>query len=306
MTAGSFQTPGPRRERPIRVTGGLRLSSGAGAPTSWAAQRWMRLAESSAPGENLAEGLEYARLGQTRSMDITPGRVRGRVQGRRSRAYDTSLGVGEFSREECAAIERALAEQAGPLAALLAGTLPPTIEEVFEPLGLRLAPSAAEVSTTCDCAGGAWCKHACCLAALTAERLAAEPFLLFRLRGVDPDDLLTGLRRLRTASAGGTAPAALLGSAAPVGAAASRPLDADLESFWTAGHGLDTLETSPRPAEVRHPLLRRLGPSPFGKGFPLLGLLATCYDIASKDAVERDADQDVPAVPGPPDASLAD
>src|SRR4051812_20549989 len=45
------------------------------APTgwNWASARWIRLAEAHAPDDQLAEGLEYARAGQTRSLDIVPG-----------------------------------------------------------------------------------------------------------------------------------------------------------------------------------------------------------------------------------------
>ncbi|MFG0282815.1 MAG: hypothetical protein ACF8R7_00190 [Phycisphaerales bacterium JB039] len=43
------------------------------------------------------------------------------------------------------------------------------------------------------------------------------------------------------------------------------------------------VDLSLRPPEVSHPLLRRLGPSPFEDGkFPLVGLLASCYEYISE------------------------
>ena len=53
-----------------------------------------------------------------------------------------------------------------------------------------------------------------------------------------------------------------------------------------------------------HPLLRRLGPSPFESSrFPFVGLLATCYDVISKAALMND-DESAPEaeVPAPPAA----
>jgi hypothetical protein len=64
--------------------------------------------------------------------------------------------------------------------------------------------------------------------------------------------------------------------------------------FWSEPAGLENLDTAPRPPEVRHALLRRLGPSPFKApsegGFPLIGLLATCYDVVREAALGGDSE----------------
>jgi len=40
-------------------------------------------------------------------------------------------------------------------------------------------------------------------------------------------------------------------------------------------------------------LLRRLGPSPFPEGrFPLIGLMATCYQLIGEAAIREDEDAD--------------
>ena len=69
------------------------------------------------------------------------------------------------------------------------------------------------------------------------------------------------------------------------------PLDACLDRFWEAGEELDEVDAPIAPPEVSHPLLRRLGPSPFeASRFPFVGLLATCYDVISKAALMSDDD----------------
>jgi hypothetical protein len=43
--------------------------------------------------------------------------------------------------------------------------------------------------------------------------------------------------------------------------------------------------------DVSHPLLRRMGASPFqGAKFPMVGLLATCYDVISQEMVRESSD----------------
>jgi uncharacterized Zn finger protein len=361
---------------PRRVIGGYRLQSrppvsgGAGpallpgeagdatdSPTTqstgwtWASARWMRPAEQLAPGEQLAEGLEYARAGQTRSIELKPGLISGRVQGRMPQAYQTSVRLPTFTPDQWEKVCAAMSSQAKYAAALLAGELPPNIEDLFAPLGLALFPAgAADLSVSCECdvftgrphdygpgdpsaqggaavpsgpaqaprategprtwpegsgtgqrsrkptkAGIPWCKHVCCMMYLVADRLGANPMTVFMLRGMPEQDLLERLRQARALqglqrTGGGAIP---VYTPHVVGVATtSRPLEQSLESFWTAEdpEALDTLDMPIAPPEVSHPLLRRVGPSPFaGAKFPITGLLATCYDVISQ-AVIREAE----------------
>lgn len=284
------------RDKPIKVRGGVRLRRRADeAPSNWAGQRWMRMVESCAPGDRLAEGLEYARAGQTRAIDVHEAQIAARVQGRRPRAYALTIDLDRFTHEHWEQVASAMVDQAGYGAKLLAGELPASIEDVFAPLGVSLFPrDPSEIHLRCACDDEhPWCKHACCAAALVAERMEAEPFLIFALRGMHIEEVLERLRRRWSAAAGPGGASAAYTPHPPEGVEAlSAPLEALVDSFWEPRPGLHELDTSPRPVEVRHPLLRRLGPSPFGSGrgfFPLIGLLATCYDVAS-DAARREDD----------------
>ena len=137
-----------------------------------------------------------------------------------------------------------------------------------------------------------WCKHICCVMALVAEKLSHDPFLIFQIRGLGKDDLLERLRQKRAVSTPGRQSTGLIETAgldhpipvyqpqiAGVTDAVGKPLDQSADVFWEAGPELDTLELPVEPPVVSHPLLRRLGTSPFqGAKFPLVGLLATCYE----------------------------
>lgn len=308
MTAGSRpnpQTP-PGFERrspkptlhPRRVFGGQKISWKVDeTPPHWSAQRWLRLAEDNAPGEHYTEGLEYARSGQTRGLELAPGLIESRVQGRMPRAYDVQIRLPVFEHADWEKVLDAMVLEARYAASLLAGDMPAGIEDVFIPAGLRLFPAAAsDLGLKCSCSlPGPWCKHVCCTMALVAERLQQDPFVIFQLRGTDREDLLERLRqRLAVAgmgrSAADTQP--MLRPFIPgVSDVAIPSLEACADDFWAEPQGLESLDMPLEPPVVSQPLLRRLGPSPFPNAkFPLVGLLATCYDVIS-EAVQRSEEE---------------
>lgn len=303
---GPRPAPRPTPMHPRRVRGGVRLSGGiVEGPTLWAAQRWMRVVEIAAAGANLTEGLEYAKLGQTKRVAVTPGRVEAAIQGRADRPYLTQITFGRLTDAEWERVAHAMAEGAMYSAKLLAGELPSNIEDAFGPLNLRLFPSEpAHLTVSCTCADfrtaseapqqpvadPRWCKHVCCLSHLLAGKLANEALLIFALRGLEGAELLERLRDQRASAA--VAP----GDRVPVYQQhvpgitdlPVRTLEESIASFWDAGAALDTLDLPLDRPKLSHPLLRRLGPSPLSDApFPLVGLLASCYDVISDEALRR-------------------
>ncbi len=314
----------PKPLKPRKVRGGIKLISATGRyPESWPAQRWMRLVEQAAPGESLLEGLGYATEGQTRRLSINSGRIDGAVQGTSPAAYEASMTLSAFTHEQSERIIAAMIDQAVYAAKLLAGELPANIEDIFAPLGLKLFPvEPGEVTPACNCrtrrmtsfapgqrppaSGGVptsapppppepatpaspWCKHVCCLAYLVAERFTTDPFLIFTLRGLPREELFERLRQRRAAASSGAGGALVYTPVVP-GVSDTEPalLEESLDHFWDAGPGLSQIDMPIAKPEVSHPLLRRLGPSPFGGPgrFPLVGLLATCYELISEAAIK--------------------
>jgi uncharacterized Zn finger protein len=306
-TAGFQRRPAKPTANPRRVVGGIRSAARKPEQVPWVVQRWMRLAETYAPGKHLAEGLEYARLGQTRSLDLAPGLITARVQGRLPKAYSVAIRLPTFSNSQWEPVIDAMLAQARYAASLLAGEVPAGIEDLFIPSGLRLFPSElSDLAVSCDCAafapatppapresplpGGQWCKHICCIMSLVADRLASDPFLIFVLRAMPKEDLLDRLRQRRAAAGSARAASGPVQVYTPhlpgIADLTHPPLEQTVASFWTAGDALASLDLPVEPPEVPHPLLRRLGASPCpGARFPLVGLLATCYDLLSQDAL---------------------
>ncbi len=298
--AGGFRPEKKVAAKPKRVRGGVKLRAAEGEPIgNWVSQRLMRVVEQAATGEALREGLEYARLGQAKKFDVEGEFVSATIQGRMTRPYTTELRLTMFDHGSREKVIAAMGEQAVYAAKLLAGELPRDIEDLFAPLGLRLLPvEAAEVQPTCTCREPTppkpWCKHAVCAAVLLAEKLAGSPLLVLGLRGLPVEELVERLREKRVLAGAGDAPTPVYTPhVAGASDAALAPLEELSASFWD-----DPADTAQRPAlpriapEIDKPLLRRLGPSPFEARFPMVGLLATCYELIAERVV-RTSDADL-------------
>src|SRR5690606_3311707 len=117
-------------------------------------------------------------------------------------------------------------------------------------------------------------------------------FILLDLRGIARDHVLERLRQRRavTSSSTGLVPAFSPTPPSEVGESEA-PIETTAASFWDAGAELRDLEIPIRKPEISYPLLRRLGPSPFEEGkFPLVGLLATCYELISEEALRLESE----------------
>lgn len=225
----------PSKPRPAD---GLKARSTRGAiGASWWSQRFLAVLESFAMGGRLDRGRAYARKGQVLSLEVAPGEVQASVQGSRARPYRVSIGLPVFPELVWAKAEIALSEQALPSAKLLAGEVPPELEELFAAAGAPLFPgSASELDQECSCPDwGVPCKHLAATFYLLAEAFDTDPFLVLRWRGRDREALLARLRELRGDGAAAPGPEAEP-AVATVGAALAladvvAPTD-DPDRFW--------------------------------------------------------------------------
>ncbi|MFF5171869.1 SWIM zinc finger family protein [Micromonospora sp. NPDC000089] len=310
---GSFADYG----RPRRVDGGLKARSTRGAiGVSWWSRRFLEVLESFALGTRLTRGRSYARAGQVLRLDVTPGRVEATVQGSRPKPYQVSVGLAPFPPVLWERVERELAGQAFFSARLLAGDLPPELEELFAAAGAPLFPAGvAELTQRCSCPDFAVpCKHLAATFYLLAEAFDADPFQLLHWRGRGRAELLDRLRTLRAEAtgaptAGGPAvadgPSVAVGGARSAGAVArpsggvpasgsgseslpsagaaraltglpEAPLDEAVDRFWSPPVPLPD-----RPASLAtgpELLLRQLGaPAPAVGGPGLLERLRRAY-----------------------------
>jgi uncharacterized Zn finger protein len=235
---------------------------------SWWAQRWLSMLESFGWADRLARGRSYAQYGAVRRLEIVPGEVRATVHGRLAHPLPVRIAVRPLSRAEWERVIAALGAQARYSAHLLAGELPPAIEEAFTAAGVALFPAADELAADCPCPDPANpCKHiAAAYYALGAE-FDRDPFLIFRLRGRDRDQILAALREVRVAAAEAPAPPPPEPPPPtnPQPPTPNPPLDAPGVDFWRLAAPLDDFRVTLARPPLEAALLRRLGPPPFWK-----------------------------------------
>ncbi|MDA3649046.1 SWIM zinc finger family protein [Saccharopolyspora indica] len=258
----------PKPTKPIRVEGGIRARSKRGEiAQTWWSRRFIEVLESFGMGGRLQRGKNYARAGQVLNLTLSTSVVVGLVQGSRPQPYRARIGIKAFSAAEWEQVERALAGQALYAAKLLAGEMPPEIEEVFAGLGLELFPTTMR-QLTMDCSCPDWeipCKHLAATCYLLAESFDADPFQILAWRGRSREELLDRLRSLRGTTSG---PAAETDDAAP--------LSESLETFWAAPE----LPAPPAGLASAAPdaLLDELEPLPVEiGGEPVIDLLRPAY-----------------------------
>src|SRR5712691_10614081 len=188
---------------PRRVEGGLKAKSERGAiGETWWSKRWVQALERLNLGARLTRGRSYARQGQVLSIDIEPGVVLAKVQGSAPRPYKVTIGLRPLSDQDWETVMETLASQALFAAKLLAGEMPPTIEEAFQAVNVPLFPtSTRDLMTDCSCPDYSNpCKHIAAVYYILAERFDEDPFLLFKLRGRAKDVIIETLRQKRAAT----------------------------------------------------------------------------------------------------------
>lgn len=253
--------------RPRAAKGGIKAQTGKGSfGKSWWAQRWIAVLEGFHLGARLSRGRSYARSGQVLDIQVATGLITAKVQGSRPKPYSVEIKAKTLSNGDGEKLGKALASQALFAAKLLAGEMPQDIEQAFTGAGLSLFPKRLEdLKTECSCPD--WsnpCKHIAAVYYLTGEEFDRDPFLIFRLRGLDRERITALL-----GEPSGPAPKRAKVVGAPPHrppAPAEEPIDSAAAAFW---------EGNPLPpgwlGEVRSPplegaLLRRLGNFPFWRG----------------------------------------
>lgn len=266
------------RSQPREVKGGIKAQSTGGTfGKSWWAKRWVQVLEGFDIGARLGRGRTYARKGQVLAIDIKRGEVRAKVQGSRPKPYNVTIQVKTIPAADWSKLTEALSRQALFLAKLLAGEMPQDIEAVFKETGLSLFPQKrGDLSTDCSCPDPSNpCKHIAAVYYLLGEEFDRDPFLIFRLRGLEREELLGRLSQTEPSEQSATEP---IPEAAP-----PELLAADAGAFWGATR-TDTPDDfgAVEVPEVAAALPKRLGNFPFWRGAgPFLKTLEPIYAEAA-------------------------
>lgn len=268
---------------PIKARGGIKARSSEGGEfgKNWWAKRWLLAMERLMDGARLQRGRRYARMGQVLSMNEVNGDVVAKVQGSRPQPYKVTISVSPLSDEQWDQVLNVLAGRAIFTAQLLAGEMPPTIEEAFSAAGVSLFPArGGDLHTECSCPDWANpCKHIAATQYILADRFDEDPFLLFRMRGRTQENILQALRLRRT---GSDAPAE---PQEPEIEAAAPALEAGISRFWQMGPGLEDFSVNVQQPQIPLPLFKRLGEPDVARPHSLEEHLGPALDMISQTAI---------------------
>ena len=171
---------------PLEIPAGKRKI----AHTFWG-KSWCEHIESYRDYENrLPRARSYLRQGSVFNLTVEPEKIRAKVAG--STLYDVEITIKPVAQEDWVGIQRACAGQVGSLLDLLSGQLGSGLMEVISNKERGLFPSPREIRFNCSCPDYAsLCKHSGAVLYGVAVKFDADPALFFRLRGVDPAELLS-------------------------------------------------------------------------------------------------------------------
>jgi uncharacterized Zn finger protein len=272
-----------RRRRPSiprEAKGGIKAQSKRGTfGESWWARRWIAVLECFNIGARLGRGRSYARRGQVLSIEIDKGKVGAKVQGSPPKPYNVELQVKTLSSSEWQRLAKVLSRQAVFSAKLLTGEMPLDIEEAFKEAGLSLFPEKLkDLKTACSCPD--WsnpCKHIAAVYYLLAEEFNRDPFLIFKLRGMNREDFIAMLSRPDKK--------ATQKKAKPKQEPLHKDeegLPSDISKFWNGEAISDDIFGEVRIPPIPAALPKRLGSFPFWRGEEkFLDVMESIYERAS-------------------------
>lgn len=256
---------------PIRVAG-----RGRKIACSFWGQAWCSNLEAYSDYANrLPRGRTYVRNGSVIDLKIEGGRVRAKVSG--SSLYSVDIAIEAVDAARWDRIKSACGGGIPSLLELLQGQLSDEIMQVVTNKGEGLFPSPSEIQLSCSCPDWAsMCKHVAATLYGVGVRLDEAPELLFTLRGVDPEALVT-------AAVDATAPEA--------GASSDRKVldDEGLSSIFGVDIDLDPVGEvgEPAPREARRATPAREAKSPSSKA--ALDRLRSRVEVAVRDCEILDA-----------------
>lgn len=154
-------------------------------------QAWCDHLEKFSDYENrLPRGRAYVRNGLVCHLEIAEGAVKAMVSG--SDLYHVNIEIKKLPGKKWGQVKNRCAGQIGSLLELLQGMLSKSVMTVVTDRDNGLFPHPGEITLRCTCPDWAvMCKHVAAVLYGVGARLDEKPELLFLLRGVDHEELIS-------------------------------------------------------------------------------------------------------------------
>ncbi|MEW5857730.1 MAG: SWIM zinc finger family protein, partial [Cyanobacteriota bacterium] len=203
--------------------------------------------------------------------------------------YQVSLSLDPFTDEQWDYVIETMSQRAIFSAQLLAGEMPPNIQEVFTANGLSIFPfTLSDIHARCSCPDKEIpCKHIGAVYYQLGDRFSEDPFVIFQLRGRTKEQILDTLRKLRRGTAETSEaeiPTAETSQPSDEGTSSLLATPLKIEQFWQYEEPLDSSLVVIAP--TGDTVLNVLGSIPLASGSsqPVMQYLDTVYQTVSQQA----------------------
>ncbi len=171
------------------------------ARTFWG-EAWCNHLENFSDYENrLPRGRTYVRNGSVCHLAISKGKVEAIVSG--STLYKININITPLSAKKWDKVRKQCAGQIGSMLELLQGRFSDHVMAIVTDQETGLFPNPNEIKLACNCPDWAeMCKHIAAVLYGIGARLDQQPELLFLLRNVDHEELISAELDLQSATAG--------------------------------------------------------------------------------------------------------
>jgi uncharacterized Zn finger protein len=171
------------------------------ARTFWG-EAWCSHLEKFSDYENrLPRGRTYVRNGSVCHLAISKGKVEAIVSG--SELYRVDINIKPLSGKKWKNVLKQCAGQIGSMLELLQGRFSDNVMQIVADQNQGLFPHPSEIKLACDCPDWAgMCKHIAAVLYGVGARLDHQPELLFLLRDVDHEELITAELDIESATSG--------------------------------------------------------------------------------------------------------
>jgi len=171
------------------------------ARTFWGEAWCKHLEKFSDYANRLPRGRTYVRNGSVCHLAISKGKVEAIVSG--SELYKVNITITPLSANKWNTIRRQCAGQIGSILELLQGRFSDNVMEIVTDQSKGLFPNPGDIRLACDCPDWAgMCKHIAAVLYGVGTKLDHQPELLFLLRNVDHEELITTELDIQSATTG--------------------------------------------------------------------------------------------------------
>ncbi|VAX12765.1 zinc finger, SWIM-type [hydrothermal vent metagenome] len=149
----------------------------------------------------LPRGRTYVRNGSVCHLAISKGKVEAIVSG--SELYKININISPLSANKWKNVRTQCAGQIGSMLELLQGRFSDNVMEIVTDQNKGLFPKPSEIKLACNCPDWAeMCKHIAAVLYGVGARLDHQPELLFLLRNVDHEELISAELDMQSVTAG--------------------------------------------------------------------------------------------------------